>query len=319
MKSPVYLEEYRNNDLEKRALSLSTKPVIFIYTNYNENAVSAYIETGRNITELETSVDSINNGSNCSPAISGWYLSLASFLNTLLKVLCIKTQRDYTKIRSLSLAHQYLLILEISEVEVEVSHDQELCQKLEDFELLYHNLPYTLFDNEAINYKKANFSKLPINANQIDVFQSLLIALEVFEKLRFIISGLDLMPNISIITYGKNVVYEKLSVLRDKVLTPAFKDILIKYKLKTQLNISAKYPNYQVSSLFQIHQVYALSKYQEHDQYKLKTSPTATNILQSFYNVFMKKFIGQEDKYPLHFMTIENPLHPSLRKPQSNI
>lgn len=309
----MYLEDFRNNNLNMQALALSTEPPLLIHFHFNDHAIHAYSFTAQCILELEDSKESINNGISCYPAISMWYLALSSFVGTFLKVICLKKGIDYQQLFLLPLADQYKAILQFLEIDIELQNEKILLEKIQDYEKLYYNLRYDFFENEALNYKQANFSKLPTFVNQVDVFQSLLISLEVFECLRFVIAGLDLMPNISLIGKNKQIIYEKLGVLRDKVLSPGLKDILSKYKIKTKLELSAKFHHYPVSKLFEINQILAIFKYQEDEKYKISLS-SSTNILSNFHTNLMRKFEGCEDNHKINFLSPDNPKNFSSQK-----
>jgi hypothetical protein len=297
-----YLEDHRGDDLNKFALALHTDPPFFNFTAYNDYCITAYRYTIQTLADLENSEGTLNYGLQNIPAITMWYLSLNSFLNVVLKCACIKAQYNYLQAFSLGLGDRYLLLLKLLDITVEKTEQDQLSGKLRDFEMFFKSISYDVFEQDKKTFQHANFSSLPNFTNQTDVLQACLVGYEVFEGFRFVFTGLDLMPYISIMVDGK-MVFDRLSVLVQKVLFPAVKDILSKHKLKTWLNLSPKFKHYPISAVFAQKQVLAISKYQSHEKYKSYVNPAKTKIITSFHDMLIKKYKGKEDQYKMNFLT----------------
>jgi len=299
----MYLEDFRNNDLGMAALLLSTEPPLKIHLNYSNYAVFGYDFTSKCLSELENSNDGLNNSLYCFPAICMWHLSIESFIGTLLKILCLRSGMDYQQALALPLHSRYRTVLDILSIPAEKPDEKELVDKLEDFNNLHTNISLDFFDDEKLIYKKANFASFPFFLNQADVLQGMLIVLEVFEKFRFIICGVDLMPNISLLTENNHIVFDKLGTLYTNVISPSVKDILSKHGIKIKLNFTEKFTNLEVSPLFQTRQVLPIFKAQEDEEYKVDLSKSKTDIISGFHKIFLKKFTGQEHKFGRNFLS----------------
>jgi hypothetical protein len=300
-----FLEDFRSDDFHKYALTLSTTPPLFNYIKFNDYSILAYRYTIQNISELEESKDFLYYGLQSVPAISMWYFAVNSLINTILKISSIKTQYNYRQAYPLSLKDRYSLTLTLLNLRNEHTENEKLINKLNDFEMFYNYLTYDLFENEKLEFRSTSFSSHPGFINQVDVLQAFLISYELFEALRFVIFGLDLMPNISLQADNNKIVFEKLDVLKTKVLIPSIKDVLSKQKLKTKLNLTEKFTNLPISGEFVKKQVIPIFKYQQNDQFKATISSTKTNIVSNFHALLMKKYVGKEDKHGINFTTAD--------------
>lgn len=98
-------------------------------------------------------------------------------------------------------------------------------------------------------------------------------------------------------TKDKRLVFEKFAVLLHKVIMPAFKDILMKHKLTTKIDLSGNSFNFPISTLFTAKQILMIEKIQEDKQYKVELSKSPTKILGGFHAMMMKKFEGSDGKF----------------------
>ncbi len=71
-------------------------------------------------------------------------------------------------------------------------------------------------------------------ANQVDVVQASIIALEIFQAFRFVYPGLDLMPDI-FIQKNSSFGFVKYDFLCKEVILPLFSEALSKHNLDTDL------------------------------------------------------------------------------------
>lgn len=302
------IEDYRNNDYGSAAFALSVTPPTKVYVHYNNFCISAYKQSVSNLSELEHSTDFLNNGTQILPAISMWFLAVDSFFNSLLKITCLKVGINYLGVMVIPLSAKYQLLVQHLSVEADSTLQLILYKKIKDLETFNAYTPHDVFEEEKPKYLVAQFSTSSMLVNQADNILALIIAYEVFEAFRFVITGLDLMPSISLMTKEKKLVFEKFGVLVHKVILPAFKDILMKHKLTTKIDLSGNSFNFPVSALFTTKQILMIEKIQEDKQYKVELSKSPTNILGEFHAMMMKKFEGSNGKFgSANFYTV-NPL-----------
>ena len=151
------------------------------------------------------------------PCISLWFLALESFVNSLCKVASLIKDDNFKEIAKQDLSSRltYAIIsLNYNEIEIKKSG---IYNRINEFKTFRNELFHDRNIGSEVVLKKTNFSTNPILSNQVDVFQSLIIYLEVALLFRFSIPGLDLMPNISI---GNSSVFhfDKLDILYNEYL-----------------------------------------------------------------------------------------------------
>lgn len=298
----MLLEDFRDNNFGRSALSLNTSPQIIINLKYDMYAIDAYNFTSTCLRDLEISRENLNNGTDAVSAITMWYLSLNSFIDSLLKVFLLRSGIMIESNSLPSLADRYLFIINILSHEV-LDSEKNILEKLSDISLFYQNLHLDLKDESKLVFKTANFSSNPFFINQIDVFQCMMIALEVFERLRFVIKGIDMMPNITVQTASGKVVFEKLSVLHKNAMVPIFTDILSKHKLETKLKYFEKFIQLPVSNIFEENHVVFVSKIEEDEKYKWKLNSSNTEIFLQHYSNFVKKYEGREEQFCRNYLS----------------
>ncbi|MEN2488448.1 hypothetical protein AAYQ05_11675 [Flavobacterium sp. B11] len=291
----MYLEDFRDNEFDRCAILIPSIPHSIINLKYDIYSTHAYKFTVMCLSDLELSVNSLNNGIDTVPALNMWYLSVNSFMGTILKILSLKTgiTDNYS---DMTIEAKYCRILDILLLE-NSTLEKKLYDKLSDFTLIHNNLHMDLNDKNKLLFKTANFSSKPFFVNQIDVIQSMMIAVEIFQNFRFIFEGLDLMPNIAILTQTEKCVFEKLSVLQSNVIVPIINDILSKHRIKTKLIYHEKFKQFPTTSLFENKQILMISKNVEDEKYKWKLNSLQTDLISYYHSNLMKKYKGREEYF----------------------
>jgi hypothetical protein len=110
-----------------------------------------------------------------------------------------------------------------------------ILSKLEEFKTFRNEVFHDRFFDSEVKFYKTSFSPIPYLANQVDVVQSSIIALEIFQAFRFIYPGLDLMPDI-FIQKNRSFGFIKYDFLYKEVILPFFSEALSKHSLNTELD-----------------------------------------------------------------------------------
>ncbi|WP_268036825.1 hypothetical protein [Algoriphagus sp. PAP.12] len=206
--------------------------------SYSIYAIHAFYSTMEDIKDLEQQDTFVNNGRRSNVSIALWFLALESFINCICKIICLRQNQNFTKeLSTKSIGKRLGFLFDILEVEGEAMRKSGLIARVNEFVRFRNEIFHDRNIGEEIHFHKTNFSPRPFFSNQVDVFQSLLIFIEVSYGLRFVINGLDLMANVSI---GKSelLIFEKLDKLYNSFLKTFFKRVLEKHELTTSLNLN---------------------------------------------------------------------------------
>lgn len=294
------LETFRENDYGHQCFFLATSPPITLSINYDLIATQAYRFTSRCLWELEHSEESLNNGLDQLPAISMWFQSIHSFLNSLLQLNCLKRGENFEQLNQYSLEVKYNHLL--SQFGIVLTGKEHVLQEmLSDFSSFELASRRSFINEEQKKYHKAKFSGRPMQLNQADVLQCMVIAVEVFQSFRFTIAGLDLMPCISI-QVTDHVVFDRLDLLFRSVIIPSVRDILAKQKLTLDLEFETDMDSYPVNGLFTERDVLVIGKVIEDNHYKRQGGMENTNIMGYFFDQFAMKFYGNEQRFGRNYL-----------------
>lgn len=163
------------------------------------------------------------------------FISIETFLNDILKLFCFVKKENFSHYKIKSLNARIKAIFNLSETNREDFYKTGIYQELQEFEQLRNIIFHSSFE-ENLSFKKTMFSNIPINCNITDVMQAVKINIKVFEYFRFLIAGIDMMPNI-FVTPLNNAFWEKCDIVYKKLFVPYFFEILKKHGFKTDLNL----------------------------------------------------------------------------------
>lgn len=201
---------------------------------YPYYSIKAFYFSCQNLEQLEDSKDIINQGNVCISAVGFWFLAVEAFINTLLKIACFLKDKDFKEFRGKQLNARLTVVFELLQMETIDFYRSGILPKLEEFQTFRNEIFHDRFFNSEVQFHKTSFSPIPYLANQVDVVQASIIALEIFQAFRFIYPDLDLMPDIFI---QKNSSYGfiKYDFLYNQVILPLFSEALRKHTLNTDL------------------------------------------------------------------------------------
>lgn len=233
----MLLEELYNNNLGKVFIYLKNKEcehyIPMNFHDYSNIALGAILsdlimfENANNISSLGT--HSVEASCFC-------FLAIESFVNTILKFLCIDNNDDFSKYKKKQLNQRIVLInkfLGLDHYLFSKTFPQSKLQEFEEFRNeIFHD---RLFENE-IKFNKTLFSQRPNFPNLISEFQALIIVIDFFNFYRTCIDGVDLMPSI-LVHKGESFFFDKLDNYYNSILKPSFEFSLEKHKLSTNLSL----------------------------------------------------------------------------------
>lgn len=286
-----HLEDFRLNQIFETYLMIMSLPdhPRFEMT-YNTYSIHGFYNTSDDLNDLENSKNYINNGRKVLPCILLWFLALESFINSLCKVASLIKDDNFKEVAKQDLSNRLtyaITSLTYNEVEIKKSG---IYNRINEFKTFRNELFHDRNIGSEVVLKKTNFSTNPILSNQVDVFQSLIIYLEVALLFRFSIPGLDLMPNISI---GNSNIFhfDKLDTLYKEYLVKYLQANLNKHGLTTKLDLSIdQFPSLPPSTLFSKGEVVVIGRVEQEEKFKHPLNQTDTSLGRTLYHNQVKSY-----------------------------
>jgi hypothetical protein len=281
------LESFRENEIGRTFFGLNDRngnidPTRKVLASYSLSSIMAFYSSMQDIEELEMAKGTlIPNGRNAITSISLWFLSLESFINTLLKLTCLKLGLDFENESPAKLSKRFTFLIKLLALDDIRIKRTGIYQRLNEFIQFRNEIFHDRNIGKSIQFKKTFFSSVPILCNQIDVLQALLIFLEVTNILRFSVEGLDAMPDIFIHVNNK-AFHKKLDYLYLNLIKPSFKEILNKHNLTTDLDLDQHMPVSEKSAVFRLGEVCAFNFVDSPSEFKFELNKAPTHITSSY-------------------------------------
>lgn len=279
----MYLEDYRHNDYQLQFLSIvSYKSSPQIELTYNEYSNHGFVNTMLDIQDLENQDNFINRGRRNTLSISMWFLALEAYINALCKITAIIKKKNADEIIRKEIAGRIAFLVD------ELGYDKMKVRKtgiynrVNEFRRFRNEIFHDRHSGENLKFEHTLFSPIPIRGNQVDVFQSIQIFLEIVSLFRYSIVGLDMMPNIAIGNEAK-LKFEKLDTMYSVFLAPYFQRVLDKLNLKIKLQLSFKLYQLEPSSIFKAGEILPMIKVLQDEKYNI-SNLTKTNLGEDLYN-----------------------------------
>jgi hypothetical protein len=286
-----YLEDFRHNEyLDIRFLILSDSRHPKIEMTYNYYSMHGFYGTSDDLNDLENEKNFINNGKKTLSSIALWYLAFEGFINSLCKVVCHLNGKKVDPILRKEIGSRFsFLIKELQYNEMKIKKSG-IYNRMNEFRQYRNELFHDRNIGEEINFSKTNFSSIPFMSNQTDTFQAILIYLEVVTLFRYVFTGLDIMPNISI---GNSSIlhFDKLDSLYNKYLRPYFEKVLVKHNLKTKLNLDiANFASLPPSEIVQQGEIVIIGRREQEEKFKHALNQSQTTIGLDTYTQIVKDY-----------------------------
>ncbi len=249
------LEDLRTERLvgEVAYFFLSDEPQPLLFHGY---AIAAYVNTLNALEGFEKQ-DAIGPGPYVLPSIIFWFLSSEAYISMCYKAALqledrlgaegratpvgVPLDRTNNVTNKLRAVERFLT----GEVASSSPHArlQEFASLRND---VFHDLTTPL---PRRIYHHTKFSPRAEKANEADMIQAMLVAIEAFSYFRYLFYNADLMPSLHV---GEG--FEKLDVLARDVVLPAFHEVVAAKGLSTSLPTSPSLPmiNVETRLLFRI-------------------------------------------------------------------
>lgn len=296
------IEDYRNNDYQLLVLTVLSFPdEPYVELTFNQHANHGFQNTLSDVQDLENEDNFINNGIRNTVSISMWFLALEAFINALCKITCIIKQLDnIDEIIRKEISGRISFLLE------ELGYDSMKVKKtgvfnrVNEFREFRNEIFHDRHAGKKITFKKTSFSSVPNRSNQVDVFQSLQIFIEITSLFRYSIPGLDLMPNIAL--RNQTILkFEKIDIVYSKFLAPFFLRVLNKRNLSTKLELELTLYQLSPSLIFKIGEIVPIQKILQNEEYKIEKMEK-TNLGLELYNLILD---SKESTNGMNFLTEE--------------
>ena len=218
-----------------------------------EYVANAYRETTKMLFLMENTKDlfALRNDVRYVAIVGMWFLSVESYIHSILKILCELKSMDSNimGIQKLDLTAKMTKILELSNLDKKEFYKQGIYAELNEFMNFRNFIFHDNYNGRQLRFDHTMFNGDPITCNMIDVLQATKIAVRIFEAFRYIIPQYDLMPNVMPAHADFNkypAYYEKFDRIYFELLKPYFNLILNKHMLSTDFEF--EYAHYNLPS-----------------------------------------------------------------------
>lgn len=215
---------------------------------YMQLAKQAFYHSAQQIEQLELSKGIIHQGSAVQVATSMWFITIEAYINSILRIACLVKNKPFNEFKKQDLGSRVTSLFDLLEVEKKPFYSGPF-QRLKEFQQYRNELVHDRTSNQPLEFYKTAFSGNPLYANQVDVMQAAIIAVEVCNSFRNVIPKIDLMPQI-LIQKADSFFFEKLDILYSKILSKYFENSLIKHNLKSSLDLKITAEELDESKIF---------------------------------------------------------------------
>lgn len=285
----MQLEELRDNDIGRIVAWLpklgdgAESKTLLTYPHF---AQLAFYSSSQQIEQLEHSTDVIKQGNSIQTAVGLWFLSIEAYINSILRIVCLVVHTPFDEIKTQDLGTRIKKLFDISKLDRTLFYSGTF-QKLEEFKRYRNELFHDRTNGKLINFHRTRFSGNPIFANQADVMQASVIALETYQALRHVIPKLDLMPQVAVAKNG-SVFHAPMDSLYKQILRPYFELSLKKHSLSSSLELEISMEPLGESEVFKDIEIQVLIKSVSDKKFDFLASGTRTNLGMELFDEFRK-------------------------------
>jgi hypothetical protein len=281
----MQLEQLRENDIGTTSAwipTLGDGPEAMTSLTYLQFTQQAFYYSAQQLEQLELSTDQINQGNAAQTTIGIWFMSIEAYINSILRISCLVKNLSFNNLKNQDFDTRIKAIFEILQVDRKPFYFSTF-QKLEEFKRYRNELFHDRTNNKPIKFHKTAFSGNPLFANQADVMQAAVIAIETFHAFRHVIPRLDLMPQI-MITKEDSFFYKKLDHLYNEVLNPYFKLALSKHSLTSIVDLEIATSQIKESTIFSSSMIEIVVKAIPDEKFHANPSREKTQIGRNLFD-----------------------------------
>jgi len=179
-----------------------------------------------------------NGRQNYPTSCSYWFFAIESFVNSIWRAVSeIDSKCDFRLVRKKDLTTRLTELISLLGADLEAFYKSGIFARFGELIQFRNDIFHDRQHGVLIEYKKTAFSKVPPLLNQVDVLQSMVIAIEVFNYLRYAFPNIDIMPEVVYFPKG-TIAYRKVDFMYESIVETAFTEILKKHGLVTDLVLS---------------------------------------------------------------------------------
>jgi hypothetical protein len=205
---------------------------------FHEYVQISYSLTVQALAHLEGDRIVLTSNQYCLPALSYWFISTESFINSIWKVISeINQDIVFSEIKKKDISQRIRMLLDILEVDKEDFYRAGVFQAFQDFVTFRNDIFHDRQHGEQHTYNHSCFSKVPPFINQVDILQAMQIAIGVFNMFRYVLPAKDIMPE-AVIHPSKSKAYEKIDTLYNEIIYPSFYSLIKKHNLDLASDLS---------------------------------------------------------------------------------
>lgn len=247
----------------------------------------AFYYSAQQIEQLEMSTAQINQGNATQATVGLWFMAIESYVNSILRISCLVKGISFDDIKKKELDARIKILFEILSIDKIPFYSGPL-QKLEDFKRYRNELFHDRTNDTPLAFHKTSFGGNPFFANQVDVMQAAVVAMQVFNSFRHVIPRIDLMPQV-MVEKENSFFYEKADVLFSQVLSPYFQKCLSKHALTSDIDLQVDVACLGESPIFSAFPIDILVKAIPDEKYHVRPSPEKTRFGEELFNLIRER------------------------------
>lgn len=278
------LEQLRENDIGTSVAWIpSLGPDAMTRLTYMQFSHLAFYNSGQQIEQLEMSTAQINQGNFTQATVGLWFMAIESYINSILRISCLIKGMSFDDIKKKELDARIKILFAILDVD-KIPFYSGTFQKLEEFKRYRNELFHDRTNDTPLAFHKTSFSGNPFFANQVDVMQAAVVAMQVFNSFRHVVPRIDLMPQV-MVTKEDSFFYEKVDALFSQVLCPYFQKCLSKHTLTSSVDLHINVTRLGESPIFSAFPIEVVVKAVPDEKYHVRPSQDKTRFGEELFNL----------------------------------
>ena len=235
------IEELRDDDIGQQGFAVclqgQEEPEEIVKITYPDYVNRAFDFTIQSIEQIEKSEDKVRSGNIDISAISLWFLSIESYINSILKITCVANKVDFRNHAGKTMEGRISTTLEILGKDKRAFYRSGIFAKLKDYMTFRNEIFHDRTYLKPLQFRNTSFCSIPYMANIVDSMQSAIIAFEIFYAFQHVIPKVDLMPDI-FVQKDDSFGFLKYSLVYNEFLSPYFVSVLKKHNLTSGLKLN---------------------------------------------------------------------------------
>jgi hypothetical protein len=280
----LQLEQFRENDIGTHSVwipKLGNDSESMTPLTYPQFTHLAFYNSAQQIEQLEFSSSHIQQGTSVQTSVGLWFISIEAYINSILRIACLVTGKSFNKFKGNDLGSRITTLFEILDIDRKPFYAGSF-QKLEEFKRYRNELFHDRINDKPLDFHKTSFSGNPMYANQVDVMQASVIALETYQAFRYVIPNIDLMPQIRV-TKEDSFFHAATDNLYTEVLRPYFESVLLKHSLTSSVVLDIAVNTLAESQIFDSTEIHIGVKATQDEKFNFTPSKEETSLGRTIF------------------------------------